>query len=109
MSGLHVVTGVTEARAFHRQEDVAGVLLLQLLARHLVGVASTVEALATERVVLALATAVEGDEVLAEIELAFGEQIVLLRSRVLTLFTCGHDTYLVVQSTSVMHPIGDTV
>lgn len=84
------VAGITELRTFYRQHDVARVLLLQLLARHLVGIASTVEALAAVHVVLALATAVERDEVLTEVELAFRKEIFLLGCRVLALFTCWH-------------------
>lgn len=90
VSDLHVVTRVTEAGTFHRKDDVTCVLLLQLLARHLVGVSSTVETLGAVRVVLALATAVERDEVLAEVELTFREEVFLLRCRVLALLTCGH-------------------
>ncbi len=89
-----VVAGVLEAGPFHRQEDVALVLLLHLLARHLVGVSATVEALAAVHVVLALATAVERDEVLTEVELAFRKEVFLLRCRVLALFTGRHDSYL---------------
>ncbi len=89
-----VVAGVLEAGPFHRQEDVARVLLLDLLARHLVGVAATVEALRAVHVVLALATAVERDEVLTEVELAFRKEVFLLGCRVLALFTGRHGSYL---------------